>query len=545
MKFKQLLSWRFSLIFFHRWLGIIIAFMFVIWSMSGVILMYAGIPHINAGERLLRLPTLDLSTVTISPAEAVIRHDLGQPTRLRISMLGNRPVYRINSGFVFGQWTLVYADTGELMSGLDADAAMRWIAESYPENADTLSYGAYVEGPETFTHSPLLQTHMPMHRIALGDSSNSQYYVSEHSGETVMKTTRSSRLLGFMGYNLHTLFFFRQQSWQTSFLHWIAWLGLGLAVLGMVLGIWRFSKSPQYMQRGIKYRSPYSGWWKWHHYAGLIFGTLMITWLFSGLASMSEIPGISETLYTPTQIQAGARSIQGQGANVDFTPLDITGIQHAHEAISEQFPIKELELLVFNEKPYYFAYRAPTTEEVDNWQSRSAFDFITATLEQEQLMVSAIDLNALPFSQFDEAELLLAAAVAMPEHNLVELTWLDDYDNYYYNTLSSFDLGLPKAARLLPVLQIKYDDPNDTWLYLSPGNAQILKAERLDRRNRWGYYALHGFDFPALRDNRPLWDIIMLIFLAGVITLSTTTLVPLFKRLKRHCQRLYRAIKVK
>lgn len=545
MKLRQLRSWRFSLIFSHRWLGIVIALMFVIWSISGVVLLYTGIPHINAGERLSRLADLDLSAVTITPAEAASRYTEGEPFRLRISMHGDRPVYRINTGFVFGRWTIIYADTGELMSGLDSQAAMNWLASSYPEYADTLSYETYLEGPDTFTHSPLLQTHMPMHRIAMGDAANSKYYVSQYSGETVMKTTRISRILGFMGYNLHTMFFFRQQSWWTSFLHWITWLGLGLASLGMVLGIWRFSKSPRYMQRGVKYRTPYTGWWKWHHYAGVIFGTLMITWLFSGLVSMSEIPGISETLYTPSQIQAGARSVQGQGAYVDLSPLTIKGLQHASNTISNEFPIKELELLVFNGETYYFAYRSPTPDEVENWNSRSAFDFITPTLEQQQLMISATDVNAQPFSQFTEEALLNAAKLAMPDANITARSWLDDYDSYYYNTLSSFDLGLPKAARLLPVLQVKFDDPNATWLYLTPGNAQILKAERLDRRNRWGYYGLHGFDFDFLFNNRPIWDIVILIFLAGVMTLSTTTLVPAFIRLKRHTQRFFRNLKTK
>jgi len=53
------------------WLGILIGLMFVIWCISGIVLMYAGIPHITAGERLYRLPALDLSTVSVTPAQVV------------------------------------------------------------------------------------------------------------------------------------------------------------------------------------------------------------------------------------------------------------------------------------------------------------------------------------------------------------------------------------------------------------------------------------------------------------------------------------------
>jgi hypothetical protein len=43
----------------------------------------------------------------------------------------------------------------------------------------------------------------------------------------------------------------------------------------------------QFRKRGNGRRSPYKAWLLWHHYAGLIFGLLTFTWLFSGLFSMN------------------------------------------------------------------------------------------------------------------------------------------------------------------------------------------------------------------------------------------------------------------
>ena len=537
MKLQQLTSWRFSLIFFHRWLGICVGLMFVAWCISGFVLMYAGIPHINAGERLERLPPLDLTTVQVTPQQALEAVG-GTPFRLRISMQGARPVYRINTGAVFGTWALVYADTGALMKPFDAAAALQWVAERYPEHRDTLRYETLLTGPDMFTHSPALQTHMPMHRVALDDAAATEYYVSANTGEAVMKTTRGSRILGFLGYNLHTLFFFRQARWWTPLLHWLSWIGLGMTMLGIVLGIWRFSSKPVYIKRGVTYRTPYTGWWKWHHYAGLIFGALMLTWLISGLVSMSVIPGITETLYTPAQLQAGARTVQGFGPPVDYRPLTVAGIRHAADTIGREFTIKELELLYYNGQPHYVAYRVPAAAEVANWQAHSAMDFIAQNLEHEHRMISATDRNALPFSEFGESDLLRAAATAMPGMEYVELTWLRDYDDYYYQTLDTFDLGLPRTVRTLPVLRLKYDDPQQTWLYLSPTHGQLVKAETRDRRNRWAYYGLHGLDFAFLWERRPLWDIIVLVLLAGCFAMSITTLVPMYERLKRHTRRL-------
>lgn len=535
MHIRQFKSWRFSLIFFHRWLGILIGLMFVFWCLSGVVLMYAGIPHISAGERLHRLPALDLDAVRVSPAQAlaVVETDAA-PFRLRVSMHEGRPVYRINTGFVFGNWTLVYADTGEVMDGLEADEAVAYLTNHIPEHEGDFTLETTLTGPDMFTHSPMLQNHMPMHRIALNDAAGSKYYVSRDTGETVMKTTSSSRLLGFFGYNLHTLFFWRQESWWSTLLQWLSWGGLLMASLGLVLGIWRFSLKPVNINRGVKYRTPYVGWYKWHHYAGMLFGVFMITWIFSGLVSMGEVPGIEETLYTPAQIEAGARSVQGQNAPVDFTPLTVAALKNAAQGISADMPVAELELLPFNGALYYLAYRKTSREEMLGWKARSAFDFLTPTLEREHRLVSATDANGDIFTRFPEAELMAIAQQAMPGAIILESQWLEAFDDYYYPALPSFDLGLPRSARKVPVLRIKFDDPQSTWLYLEPGLGQMTKVEVLDRRNRWGYYGLHGFDFQALFNRRPLWDVVVLLLLAGAGVLSCTTLVPMCRRLKRH-----------
>jgi PepSY-associated TM region len=531
MKLLQLLGWRFSLIFFHRWLGIAVGLMFIVWTVSGVILMYYGIPHQTAGERLARLPPLDLSTVTVTPAQALAKVG-GTPFRLRIAMLDGRPVYRINSGQVFGNWTVVFADDGDLVRGLTRDQTVYTMAKLYPEHSETMRYINYLRAPDQFTHSPALQTHLPLHVLRMENGED--YYVAETSGEVVMHTTYLTRVLGFLGYNLHTLYFWRQASWWTPLLHALSWAGLGMTVLGIVLGIWRFTRKPSFIQNGVAYRTPYSGWWRWHHYAGLIFGVVMCTWMLSGLISLSVFPSITESFYTPAQLKAGARTVQGFGAPVDLAPLTIAGMQEAVRKIGSDYPVKELELQYYNEQPYYVAYRAPNETELAQWVSRSALDFLTPTLEWEHRFIAATDLQAQPFTDFAEADLLQAAATAMPDQQYSELTWLTEPDDYYYHTVDSFDLGLPRSVRTFPVLRLKYADTHQTWLYLTPSHAQLIKAELSDRRNRWGYYGLHGFDFAFLYNNRPLWDIVVLLLLIGCITMAVTVVEPAWERLKKH-----------
>lgn len=535
MNLKQLLNWRFSLVFFHRWIGIAVGLMFVIWTCSGIVLMYAGIPHYTAGEKLQHLPPLDLSKAAITPQEALAKVG-GTPLRLLVSMQDGRPAYRINTGQVFGSWTLIFADTGAVMAPLGQDTVIYHLSKLYPAYTETMRYEDYLRQPDFFTHSPALQNRFPLHVVEM--DWGSEFYVSEKTGDIVMHTTPWTALLGALGYNLHTLFFWRQQSWWTPLLLTLSWLGLVMTLLGIVLGIWRFSRKPVHLNEGEASHTPYTGWWKWHHYAGLLFGVVMLTWVVSGLISMSIFPSVSESFYNADQIKAGARTVQGFGAPLDLSTLSLEEMRTALETLNKEFPVKELELQVVNEKPYYLAYRAPTDDELANWQSRSAMDFMTPTLEWEHRYIAANDTEAKAFSEFNEADLLQMAARAMPNQQFTELRWLTETDDYYYHTLDSFDLGLPRTVRTLPVLRLKYADTQHTWLYLSPSHAQLLKAEASDRANRWGYYGLHGFDFAMLYRNRPLWDILVLLLLLGCVAMSVTVLSPAYYRLKRHYFRL-------
>jgi hypothetical protein len=535
MRVRKLLDWRKLLIYSHRWLGIVIGVVFVAWCVSGIVLMYYGVPHLSAGERLMRLPALDLSSIRLTPADAAATLE-DPPRRLRISMHGDRPVYRFNTGRVFGRWTLVYADTGERVPALDRDGALAWLRAYLPEH-NTLRYDAYLERPDSYTRLPALQTHFPLHRIALDDAAGTQYYVSARSGEAVMKSDRGTRFLGFTGYITHTFFFFRQQSWWSALLQWVSWIGLIMCLTGAVVGVWRYGLSPRFRHKGVPSHSPYTGWMKWHHVAGLLFGVFTITWVFSGIVSLDVIPGIRESRYSPAQIAEGARSVQGEGAVVDLEPLTIERLQIAAVTVQQSFALRELELLQFGGEPYLIAYRPPSQETLEDWSSRSGMDFITPTPDGEPVLVSPFQPGR-AFARFDDDTMMRVARAAMPGVTIRESAWLTEYDDYYYKTVSSFDLGLPRMAKTLPVLRVKYADAAQTWLYLTPSPGQILKVERQDRANRWGYYGLHGLDFAFLYRHRPLWDIVVLALLLGVTVSSITSVVPACRRLARHARRL-------
>src|SRR5688500_7505016 len=62
-RFTRATRWARRMTFLvHRWLGIALALLMVLWTLSGVVMMYVSYPETTAAERLAGLDPLDLST---------------------------------------------------------------------------------------------------------------------------------------------------------------------------------------------------------------------------------------------------------------------------------------------------------------------------------------------------------------------------------------------------------------------------------------------------------------------------------------------------
>ena len=90
---------RRSLIVVHRWLGVALSVIFLIWFVSGIVMMYWSFPGISARDRLQRAPTLDPARITVSPEQAFAALNRDPSTaQVRLSSFDGRPVYRFGGG---------------------------------------------------------------------------------------------------------------------------------------------------------------------------------------------------------------------------------------------------------------------------------------------------------------------------------------------------------------------------------------------------------------------------------------------------------------
>ena len=116
-----------------------------------------------------------------------------------------------------------------------------------------------------------------------------------------------------------------------------------------------------------------------------------------------------------------------------------------------------------------------------------------------------------------------------PDVRIVEASLLEEYDFYHYSRPYSPDQQAP-----LPILRLKFDDPDQTWLYIDPGSGQLATSvHRLDRVERWIYHGFHSLDFGFWYYNRPIWEIGVIVLSLGGLATSTIGLYVGIRRLWR------------
>ena len=70
------------LLMVHRWVGVALCALFLLWFPSGIGMMYWGMPSVTARDRLERWPALDPARIALSPEEAAAKVG-ATPSRVR------------------------------------------------------------------------------------------------------------------------------------------------------------------------------------------------------------------------------------------------------------------------------------------------------------------------------------------------------------------------------------------------------------------------------------------------------------------------------
>ena len=406
-----------------------------------------------------------------------------------------RPVYRVRPPGG-APWGAFHAEDGsplpEVTASQAAEVARRFAARSGlpPGNVE-------VKGPIPFdqwTVSSPLEGYRPFYRVTVGDAAGTELYISLRTGEVVRDTCRSERAWNWVGAVTHWVYpaILREHvlAWRTT--GRVLSLGaLALVITGLVLAVRRASQAGRLPRfRGLRGR---------HSVAGVIFGVPVAAWLLSGFLSFRIVPLFDDG--EPTLAQRSAW--QGGAAVGPAQPLaweaarSVAGLSHPVVA-AEWRGGGVGDQLVVRDRSGAVVRLIRRRGSRDAWEAQPALE---------------------------AGDVLARAAVLLPETAVAGIDRLEAYDAHYYSRRPGED------PRPLPAWRVRFSDPAATWFHVdSRAGILVDRLSRGARIYRWLFSGLHSWDWPWLAARRPLWDVVVLVLLAGGTGVAATGLGLAWRR---------------
>ncbi len=470
------------LLILHRYLGVAVGLLMLVWCLSGVVMMFVRYPELPEARRVRGLEPIRWS------ACCMFRASVSGTTPIRsatVEALAGSPVVRMRTADG-NALTLDLAD-GRPIEGVGPAEATE-VAQAFAGPRGRPAPPRTVD-LDQWTVSGEFRPDRPLYKVALGDPAGSELYVSSRTGEAVQLTTASGRFWNWLGAVPHWLYptLLRQDAglWSQVVI-WTSLVGCFLTVTGLYLGL-------AALRRSAGRWSPYRRVWLWHHLAGVGFGVLTLAWVASGLVSMNPL-GFLES--PPDDARArleGAAPSWGQ-------------VQGALQRLARSSP--------------------PGMVSVSTAPLGGRLYLLARTAKGEELR---LDANGSP-APMDAGKLADAAHRLASSRPIASQGVITAEDAYYFRH---------HEPVLAPVYRVILQD--GTRYYLDAGTARLVRvADGAAQGYRWLHQGLHRWDvIPGLHDG-PVWAILMIAALAGVTTGVGTGVYLGLKAVLRDVRRLSR-----
>jgi uncharacterized iron-regulated membrane protein len=464
------MRWLFIL---HRYFGIVLGVLMLMWCLSGAVMMYVAYPELSEATRMGALEAIDwehcctIGSAALSDAEEISHFEVemlaGQPV-LRLIARGSQAVRLIN---------LATGDPVRTISREEAQNVALQLGQvgGHWDPPQYLGLTDY----DQWTISGGFRLDRPLFRFSIDDAAQTQVYVSSTTGRAVQRVTARERFWNWVGAVPHWLYFsrLRREAWLwRDVVIGASLAGCFLALTGIYIGVRQFTRRPQGRWSG------YDGVKLWHHVPGLTFGLFVLGWIASGLFSMNPWGFLdSAGAGTEREILLGR-------------PLTGSGVRAILQSLSSARPVGEI-----------------VSVESAPWLGQQ---FCILTNHQGERRRIDVAGTIAPLSA---SQVLLAAHSLAKGRSFEPPELIHSEDRYYFSH--------HRETALLPAYRIVLMD--GTRYYLDPVSGALLsKVDRNAKGYRWLHQALHRMDFsPSLRA-RPTWDVLMLLLLSGASLVCAT-----------------------
>lgn len=482
----------------HRVTGTFLSLMFVVWFISGIVLIFKGFPHAPREERFLQLQTFAQS-------------DFEKINFLKDSVSGSvelekflgKPVYRIPVG---KRNQKVYdAQTLQIIDSFSEDECLK-VAEDYS--------GLKVAEVETLTHLDqwmpwsYYEPMLPIYKCKIDNTDKTNIYVSSKNGNIVQQTDKNSRFAAYFGAIPHWIYFrslrIKAELWS-SVVIWISGIGAFACFTGIIAGFFRLNKRREEEKFKI---TPYKKfWYKWHHLVGFAFGLFVFTFVLSGMFSLADLPKWVSSKGTDFVPQKEWNKSE-VNISIPFSSSQVWNVINKTPNIRKVTWQERMDVLTC------FVYS-------DSFNSPQVFIITNDTIKKQEGF-SLEDINKRASELFPDTRF--------------SVTMQREYDNYYQKS------GM--TLHPLPVYRIDWKNSGENQLFIDPHTGEaIVSYNKTSKIHRWLYQGLHKFNFQFLNEHEWLRRSILIFLSIGGLALSVTSFVLGLKWIKRNYKSTLKKIK--
>ena len=445
----------------HKTIGLIISVFFIMWFVSGIVLLYHHYPRVTDSDLYSHMEILnpeELPDILSLPGFS----DSISFRTLSVSKNLNEIVWQISqSGKVketpmdynkSDMESLVLADSvfvsqKQITSNQLDSIALAWGNGGNIIKVDTL------RNRQQWIMYERYEKYLPILRYYIDDKDKTEVFIGQESGEVLQATTASQRFWAWIGAIPHKLYipFLRKdvKTWE-NVLFAGGLLCLLAALSGMYLGIYFLVKN---YRKHRRITTPFKkGIWKWHHISGLIFGIFLICWGVSGCLAMQRVP--KWLVNYDGDYFLSASKFWGK------KPLELSAYKLDYRDIFKKYEdIKKISWQHFGNVPAYLIVAG-----------------------DKEIVIDASQPEIIKELQLSEKDIRDSLKKYYGDDVKFTIVLMDDYDEYY---LSQKD-GYP-----LPVWKVDVLNDDGARLYISPKDGYIKYLNNNRMAKKWLFSATH------------------------------------------------------
>ncbi len=460
----------------HKITGSVLSLLFLVWFISGIVLIFEGFPHASRKERFEHLSVLskdEFANLKVPSAS--------WKGKVNLELCNEKPVYRVFSERKAQQ--VFDAETLNPVGDFSEEYAQK-LASSF--SGFPVKRIEVLDDFDQWVPWSYYERLLPFYKCYMDDPKHTVLYVSKKSGEIVQQTNRMNRWAARCGAIPHWIYFKNirlQKGLWINLVLFLSAIGIIVSVSGIVVGFVRLKKG-----KGLTpYKKPM---YKWHHITGFIFGLFVFTFILSGFFSLASVPDwmvfVSEKQNNELE----------WNQKLDLSKYPLVSPLEIFDALERKNGIRKICWKTIHDKPHYLVY-------YDDYQVPDIYYWQ--------------DGNIIPHKKYSISEIENLAKKYLGSSDFT-ITQQEKYDDYYSGSAMYY---LPE-----PVYKIEVDDKSQTWLYINPASGEELKRHTKNTRlRRWLYQGLHKFNFHFLKNEAEWFRKLLLILLSiGGIAVSVTGL---------------------